>query len=162
MVQKMHKDYHATWFPTSPPCKKKTLKLSPFERTCVGVSTGQEYSISLQIYRVNYWQVSMTIAGLILFFYAPSLCRNVFLRYTTGVGTGVFLSFLSPVLKLILWFLQFFALLMIYSSSYHQVASLIVGMGILLWSAVPDSLKTKPKHNDNRVFKPKIRLFSED
>ena len=34
----------------------------------------------------------MTIAGLMLFFYAPSLCRNVFFHYTTGVAAGVFLS----------------------------------------------------------------------
>jgi len=34
----------------------------------------------------------MTIAGLMLFLYAPSLCRNVFFHYTTGVAAGVFLS----------------------------------------------------------------------
>ena len=119
----------ATWFYSSLPWKAKTLKFSPFERTCAGVLTREEYSISLQIYRVNYWQVNflsqshqsrfslligncespnvsfedlntisyfiqvlMTIAGLMLFLYAPSLCRNVFFHYTTGVAAGVFLS----------------------------------------------------------------------
>ena len=58
MVQKIHKDHQATWFYSSLPWKAKTLKFSPFERTCVGVLTREEYSISLQIYRVNYWQVN--------------------------------------------------------------------------------------------------------
>ena len=30
--------------------------------------------------------------GIGLFLYAPSLCRNAFFHYTTGVGAGVFLS----------------------------------------------------------------------
>ena len=162
MVQKIHKDHQATWFYSSLPWKAKTLKFSPFERTCVGVLTREEYSISLHIYRVNYWQVLMTISGLILFFYAPSLCRNVFFRYTTGVGTGVFLSLVLFSINLIQWILQFFALLMIYLSSYHQVASLAIALGIVLWSLVPDSLKTKAQYKDNKVFKPKIRLLSED
>ena len=162
MVQKIHKDHQATWFHSSLPWKAKTVKFGPFERTCVGVLTREEYSISLHIYRVNYWQVSMTIAGLILFFYAPSLCRNVFFRYTTGVGTGVFLSLVLFSINLIQWILQFFALLMIYLSSYHQVASLAIALGIVLWSLVPDSLKTKAQYKDNKVFKPKIRLLSED
>jgi len=231
MVQKMHKDHQATWFYSSLPWKAKTLKFSPFERTCAGVLTREEYSISLQIYRVNYWQVLMTIAGLMLFFYAPSLCRNVFFHYTTGVAAGVFLSLvlfsyliqrkfnlgrwalatyslsvyfltslwynvktyliqnhvyvlgylvasgaisfatcyrMGPVenprtINLIQWTLQFFALLMVYLSSYHQVASLTIALGILLWSSIPDSLKTKAQAQyNNRVFKPKIRLLSED
>jgi len=231
MVQKMHKDHQATWFYSSLPWKAKTLKFSPFERTCAGVLTREEYSISLQIYRVNYWQVLMTIAGLMLFFYAPSLCRNVFFHYTTGVAAGVFLSLvlfsyliqrkfnlgrwalatyslsvyfltslwynvktyliqnhvyvlgylvasgaisfatcyrMGPVenprtINLIQWTLQFFALLMIYLSSYHQVASLTIALGILLWSSIPDSLKTKAQvQYNNRLFKPKIRLLSED
>ena len=52
----------------------------------------EEFQISLQIYRVNYWQVLMTIGGAILFYYAPGLSRNVFFHYTTGVAGGVFLS----------------------------------------------------------------------
>jgi len=231
MVQKMHKDHQATWFYSSLPWKAKTLKFSPFERTCAGVLTREEYSISLQIYRVNYWQVLMTIAGLMLFLYAPSLCRNVFFHYTTGVAAGVFLSLvlfsyliqrkfnlgrwalatyslsvyfltslwynvktyliqnhvyvlgylvasgaisfatcyrMGPVenprtINLIQWTLQFFALLMIYLSSYHQVASLTIALGILLWSSIPDSLKTKAQvQYHKRFFKPKIRLLSED
>jgi len=94
MVKKMHQDHEATWFYSSLPWKAKTLKFSPFERTCAGVLTREEFSISLQIYRVNYWQVLMTLAGVALFCYAPALCRNVFFHYSTGVTAGVFLSLL--------------------------------------------------------------------
>ena len=42
--------------------------------------------------RPDHWQVAMTVIGIGLFLYAPSLCRNAFFHYTTGVGAGVFLS----------------------------------------------------------------------
>ena len=42
--------------------------------------------------RPDCWQVAMTVIGIGLFLYAPSLCRNAFFHYTTGVGAGVFLS----------------------------------------------------------------------
>ena len=46
-------------------------------------------------------------------------------------------------LNLIQWTLQGFALILIYLSSYHQVASLSIALGILLWYMIPDALKTK-------------------
>ncbi len=50
--------------------------------------------MALRSYRVNYWLVSMTAAGLALFFLAPRLCRNVVFHYATGVGAGVAFSLL--------------------------------------------------------------------
>jgi len=41
-----------------------------------------------------FFQVGMTVGGLLLFVYAPSLCGNVFFHYTTGVGVGICLSLL--------------------------------------------------------------------
>lgn len=92
MVQKMHADHKASWFYSTLPWKSKSLKLNPFEETCLGVLSRDEYSLSLHVAMVNYWQVIMTLMGLALFYYAPRLCRNVFFHYTTGVGAGVFLS----------------------------------------------------------------------
>jgi hypothetical protein len=40
------------------PWKPKSVKLSPFESTCVGVLTSEEYQVQLQIWNVNFWQVS--------------------------------------------------------------------------------------------------------
>jgi NEMP family len=34
----------------------------------------------------------MTVAGLLLFLYAPSLCGNVIFHYTTGVAIGICFS----------------------------------------------------------------------
>lgn len=36
----------------------------------------------------------MSLAGALLFYYAPSLCRNVIFHYTTGVGAGILFSLL--------------------------------------------------------------------
>jgi len=65
--------------------------------------------------------------------------------------------------NLIQWSMQLFALVLIYISSYHQVASLTIALSILLWSSIPDSFKTKVQVQcHKRLFKPKIRLLSED
>ena len=76
MVQKMRHDHQATWFYSSLPWKPKTLKLNPFESTCVGILTREEFAISLYKYRINYWHVLMTLTGLSLFYYAAALCRT--------------------------------------------------------------------------------------
>jgi hypothetical protein len=43
----------------------------------------------------------MTVFGLLLFFYAPTLCGNVVFHYTTGVAVGICLS-----LVVLTYFLQ--------------------------------------------------------
>lgn len=91
MVQKMHDAHQKTWFGISLPWKVKTIKFSPFGRTCAGILTKENYSISLQIFQINYCQVLMTLAGLALFRYAPAICRNEVFHYSTGIMAGVFL-----------------------------------------------------------------------
>ena len=206
------------------------MKLNPFLDSCVGVLTENEYSVTLHKYRVNYWQVVMTFAGIALFWYAPSLCRNVFFHYTTGVAAGVLLSLMlisyfvqrkfnlgrwamacyslsfyfmtsiwcnikrylvenhvyvlgylvvsalvsfgacyrmGPVenqrtVNLIQWSLQLFALILIYLSSYHQVASLSLAVAIVIWSVFPASWKTRIQVQYKRKFvKPKVKLLTE-
>jgi len=230
MVQTMHREHSSTWFYSSLPWKSKTMRLNPFETTCVGVLSREEYTLSLQKFRVNYWQVVMTLAGVALFVYAPSLCRNVFFHYTTGVAAGVFLSLvvvsfliqrkfnlgkwalacyslsvyflttiwynlkqylienhiyvlgylvtsalvsfavcyrMGPVsnprtINLIQWTMQLAALILIYLSSYHQVASLSLAICILTWSLIPNTFKTQVQVQYHKTFvKPKIRLLSE-
>jgi len=230
MVQELHKEHASTWFYSSLPWKSKTMRLNPFEAACVGVLTREEYTLTLQKFRVNYWQVVMTLVGLALFVYAPSLCRNAFFHYTTGVAAGVFLSLvvvsylvqrrfnlgkmalacyslsiyflttiwynlrqyvmenhvyvlgylvvtalasfavcyrMGPVsnprtINLIQWTMQLAAMVLIYLSSYHQVASLSLCIGILVWSLIPDTFKTQVQVQYHKNFvKPKIRLLSE-
>jgi len=230
MVQAMHQEHASTWFYSSLPWKSKTMRLNPFETSCVGVLSRDEYSLALHKYRVNYWQVVMTLMGVALFVYAPSLCRNVFFHYTTGVAAGVFLSLvvvsfliqrkfnlgkwalacyslsvyflttiwynlkqylvenhiyvlgylvisalisfaacyrMGPVsnprtINLIQWTMQLAALILIYLSSYHQVASLSLAICILSWSLIPDTFKTRVQVQYQKTFvKPKIRLLTE-
>ena len=175
-------------------------------------------------------QVAMTVMGMLLFMYAPSLCRNVFFHYATGVGGGVLLSIvlvsfliqrkfnlgkwilacyslsiyflttlvynikvyvmeyqvyvlgylvtsalvsfavcyrMGPVdnprtLNLIQWSMQLVALVLIYVSSYHQVASLSLAIAVLAWASVPAKWKTQVQVQYHRKFvKPKLKLLSE-
>jgi len=230
-VQEAHRSHQSTWlYSPSLPWKAKTVRLNPFENSCVGVLNRNQYTITLHKFRVNYWQVAMTVIGIGLFLYAPSLCRNAFFHYTTGVGAGVFLSLvlltfllqrklnlgrwvlacyslsvyfltsamyniktyliqyhvyvlgyllvsalasfafcyrMGPVenprtINLIQWTMQLVALILIYLSSYHQVASFSLVMAILVWSSVPDKWKTQVQVQYHRKFvKPKVRLLSE-
>ena len=57
------------------PWRSKDFKLSPFEDTCIGVQTSQKYKMSLQWKHVNYIFLLATLAGLVLFCMAPTLCR---------------------------------------------------------------------------------------
>merc|ERR1719242_2016031 len=97
----MHKDHQTTWFYSSWPGKTKNLKVSPFENTCAGVLTREQFRVSLQKYQVNFSQVLMTGIGIALFYIAPLLCRNPVFHYTTGMSFGVIFSLL-----LVAYFIQ--------------------------------------------------------
>ena len=94
-VLKMHQDHQSSWFYSSLPWKSKSVRLNPFQNSCLGVLSREEYSVTLLRLRVNYWQVLLTFLGMFLFWKSKSLCRNVFFHYTTGVGIGVFLSLMA-------------------------------------------------------------------
>ena len=57
-VQEMHRRHQSTWFhsPTVP-WKAKTVRLNPFQTSCVGVLNRHAYTLALQRFHVNYWQV---------------------------------------------------------------------------------------------------------
>jgi len=80
------------WFYSRMPWRSKEFKISPFESACVGVQTKDGYTLSLQWRHVNYGMVCFTLAGLLMFFMAPRLCRNTFFHYTTGISVGLLMS----------------------------------------------------------------------
>ena len=82
----------AAWFYSQLPWRSKEFKLSPFEDICIGVQTDEGYTITLQWKHVNYMMVAVTISGLVLFWMAPTLCRNTFFHYTTGISLGLLMS----------------------------------------------------------------------
>jgi hypothetical protein len=92
MVKQLHTDHLTSWFLSRLPWKTKTMKMNPFESTCIGILSRDEYTMRLDTRSVNYWHVGMSLLGIVLFYLAQRLCRNVFFHYTTGVGFGIFLS----------------------------------------------------------------------
>ncbi len=109
-VMQADTDHEGHWLPTTAPGfqtpRQKgltTVRLNPFEESsCIGirpkmVSSSATYTVVLQVYRINYWLVCTTLVGVLLFVYAPLLCRNVFFHYSTGVFVGVAFSFLVLV-----------------------------------------------------------------
>ncbi len=231
-VNRMYEAHRGTWFYSGLPWKTKNVQLNPFAKSCVGVATKERYSVSLSMYRINYWFVLTTCLGVALYVYAPGLCRNVFFHYTTGVAAGILLSLLAltyivqrrlrsgwvswimacyslalyaltslwynikeyllqnhlyvlayfvvtglasfavcyrmgPVenprtLNLIQWSLQLVALVLVYLSSYHQLASLSVAVALVLWRSVPDLHKAKARTwYRKRFFRPQVKLLTE-
>ena len=82
----------SAWFYSQLPWRSKEFKLSPFDDVCIGVQTVEEYTISLQWKHVNYMMVVVTLSGMALYWMAPTLCRNTFFHYTTGISLGLLMS----------------------------------------------------------------------
>jgi len=82
----------SAWFYSQLPWRSKEFKISPFENICIGVQTMEEYNITLQWKHINYMMLMVTIAGMALYWMAPTLCRNTFFHYTTGISLGLLMS----------------------------------------------------------------------
>ena len=54
----------------------------------------QAYSIAFHWKHVNFLLVGVAGAGLLLYYMAPTLCRNTFFHYTTGITVGLLASIL--------------------------------------------------------------------
>ncbi|XP_042897888.2 nuclear envelope integral membrane protein [Parasteatoda tepidariorum] len=80
----------SSWFYS----QKTTVEFPAFSPYCVGFSSRENYDLFLKVRVVNYWKVIQMIVGIVLFFSAPSLSRNPFFHYTSGVSVGVVASLL--------------------------------------------------------------------
>ena len=87
-VRHLHKILQESWF-TVLPWKTKTISVAPFNGSCTGVFTAQDYTIQLDLRQLNLNRLLVFAAGLVLFFVAPALCRKVVFHYTTGTLVGV-------------------------------------------------------------------------
>jgi hypothetical protein len=83
------------------PWRGKVFRLDPFQSSCVGIATKEEFRVRLEWLHVNYYLVLTTLGGLLLFHSAPRLCRSTIMHYSTAVGLGASLSLL-----LLVWLLQ--------------------------------------------------------
>ena len=79
------------------PWRVRHVRLPPFERTCVGVATVEQYSVQLSVRHVDYWLALLLAAGLALFVAAEPLSTNVVFHYSSGVAIGMFGAILVAV-----------------------------------------------------------------
>lgn len=74
------------------PWRSNIFRPSPFETSCVGISTSEEVTMKFEFRHVNYYLVCTTLFGLGLFYWAPVLCRSTTVHYTTVISLGASLS----------------------------------------------------------------------
>lgn len=77
--------------------KKKAMYLNPFNQTCIGLATAEEYQVSLHQIRMDLIKLSLLVIGLCLFFAASTLSGNEAFYYLTGIVLGIFASVLIVV-----------------------------------------------------------------
>ncbi|XP_075230808.1 nuclear envelope integral membrane protein [Lycorma delicatula] len=77
--------------------KRKDVRLNPFNSTCIGIVTEDDYRVELNVIRIDYWRVILFTSGALLFFLGPKLSKNVLFYYICGVSLGVFASLLIAI-----------------------------------------------------------------
>lgn len=78
--------------------KKKVMFLNPFNRTCIGLATAEEYQVSLHLIRLDLIKLALLVGGLFVFFAASTLSGNEAFYYLTGIVLGNVASFLIAVI----------------------------------------------------------------
>jgi len=91
-VNNLYQQSESSWWYTQLPWRTTQFKIDPFQDTCIGVKTASNYTIELNIKNVNYMMVALTVAAILVYFWAPKLCRNQLIHYTSGIGFGICLS----------------------------------------------------------------------
>ncbi|KAK4881003.1 hypothetical protein RN001_004322 [Aquatica leii] len=89
--------HHSSWAFNLFSWKQKSIKLDPFNSTCIGIETKESYELLLHIIRVDYWKILCLILGVTLFFSADKLSKNVLFYYICGVSFGMCASFLIVI-----------------------------------------------------------------
>lgn len=101
-VEQAHQNHKSIFsfslFSTS---KKRTAYVNPFNETCVGIETAEEYKVSLNLIRLDFFKLALLVGGILVFFTAPLLSSNNIFFYLSGVSIGNFASVLVLV-----WFIS--------------------------------------------------------
>lgn len=77
--------------------KSKLIKLDPFNQTCVGIETAHDYTIELNLIRIDFWKVILLCIGAFVFISAKKLSQTPLFYYLTGIFLGIFASVLVIV-----------------------------------------------------------------
>lgn len=81
--------------------KKRIMNLNPFNQTCIGLQTAEEYQVSLNLIRLDLLKLAMLVGGIFVFFSASRLSRNDAFFYLSGISLGNFASVL-----VLIWFIS--------------------------------------------------------
>lgn len=77
--------------------RKKVIKLDPFNQSCIGVVSGEAYTVRLNLIRIDFWRIILLAVGVFVFLSAAKLSDNALFYYICGIFLGVFASFLVVV-----------------------------------------------------------------
>uniref|UniRef100_A0A1Q3F4F4 Uncharacterized protein n=1 Tax=Culex tarsalis TaxID=7177 RepID=A0A1Q3F4F4_CULTA len=77
--------------------RKRVIKLDPFNQSCIGVVSGEAYTVRLNLIRIDFWRILLLAAGVFVFLSAAKLSDNALFYYICGIFLGVFASFLVVV-----------------------------------------------------------------
>ncbi|XP_071156928.1 nuclear envelope integral membrane protein 1-like isoform X2 [Mytilus edulis] len=72
----------------------KDMSFSPFNQSCIGIHSNQQYTADFKYKRIELWYVAYLFLGLLIFLYARHLSQNVNLQYGSGVSLGIIASLL--------------------------------------------------------------------
>lgn len=81
--------------------KKRVMNLNPFNQTCIGLETAEEYKIKLNLIRMDIIKLAMLVGGFLMFFTASSLSNNAAFFYLSGILLGNCASVL-----ILIWFIS--------------------------------------------------------
>lgn len=93
-VAEQYQEHSSAWLFPILPWQDSVLSLPAFSQRCVGIIAKGEYTLQVAVRGINFWKVLQTAIGILLFFCAPTLSRNTFFHYTTGVSFGIIASIL--------------------------------------------------------------------
>ncbi|XP_046684167.1 nuclear envelope integral membrane protein 1b-like [Homalodisca vitripennis] len=81
--------HKSSWYPTFLNWRRNNIYLNPFNDSCIGILTYDDYSVRLEILYLDGTRFSLLILGVIAVFFASRLARQPIFFYIVGVSSGV-------------------------------------------------------------------------
>ncbi|XP_057651693.1 nuclear envelope integral membrane protein [Diorhabda carinulata] len=112
--------------------KQKSFKINPFNTTCIGVISGDSYTVQISVINMDFWKLLMLGIGTFIFLSADTLSKNTFFHYVTGITFGVCAS----VLVLIYFISKIFPRKPFMYGVLGMGWSLVIYISRLLWENI--------------------------
>ncbi|XP_067123313.1 nuclear envelope integral membrane protein isoform X2 [Centruroides vittatus] len=93
-VLKQYVDHKTSWFSF---WKFSSIQFPVFKNYCIGIYSEDAYEFQFIDIYINFWRLLQVSAGILIFFSASNLSRNILFHYAAGISFGVFASFLIIV-----------------------------------------------------------------